>query len=220
MRDLAARVAESRGDGWRIVLIKSGIDGKIGSYGIISNAPAWMVLIADGRDQSALEAAMAMERLVLQSTAAGVGTCWVGGTFRIGKLNALLDKNRNEKVLAVVPFGIPKDNKSMLEKVMTKLAHSKTRKPFDSLFSATGDNFGPYREALEAVRLAPSAVNAQPWRAHVDGPKVTFSTATDNSYTMLDMGIALCHFSLVAEQQSLPGHLKIDIALPHIATWQ
>ena len=75
---------------------------------------------------------------------------------------------------------------------------------------------------LEAVRLAPSAMNVQPWRVNIDHEgKAVFSSVTDNKYTMLDMGIALAHFVLMADSSGVAGRLVI----PHhpisarIAEW-
>ena len=67
-----------------------------------------------------------------------------------------------------------------------------------------------YKEALEAVRLAPSAVNHQPWRAVVNQDGVHFylvrsmkKSSPDLQKT--DMGIALCHFDLVMKEQGGNG---------------
>ena len=72
----------------------------------------------------------------------------------------------------------------------------------------TEEAAGKLAPALEAVRLAPSAVNKQPWRAVVCGEKVHFyekrsrGYVSDNGWDLqkIDMGIALCHFELAAKE--------------------
>lgn len=219
MREVGNSVDAAHGDGWRIALVKSAIDGNIGSYGIIKNAPAWFVLISDNTPVHTLYAAEALEKIVLSCVAAGLGTVWISGTFSASKIADFVHLNADEKIRAVVPFGIPAQKQSWLDKVMKRMAGSATRKSFDKLFIAHNDAFGPYREALEAMRLAPSALNAQPWRAVVDNNRVTFTVVTNNANTMLDMGIALCHFKLVAEEKQIPGTMTIDISLPTVAVW-
>ena len=78
---------------------------------------------------------------------------------------------------------------------------------FDGDFSTpltTGDE--KLRDALEMVRLAPSATNSQPWRILRAGNAFHFYLAHTKGYTdkagwdmqKIDMGIALCHFMGVA----------------------
>lgn len=64
---------------------------------------------------------------------------------------------------------------------------------------------------LEAVRLAPSAVNKQPWRVIVNEDGAHFYLKHAKGYVSgavddiqkIDMGIALCHFALPAEEAGL-----------------
>ncbi len=59
---------------------------------------------------------------------------------------------------------------------------------------------------LEMIRLAPSAVNKQPWRVVVVDNTVHFYLKRSKGFSkegkldmqMIDMGIALCHFALAA----------------------
>ena len=62
---------------------------------------------------------------------------------------------------------------------------------------------------LEAVRLAPSAANKQPWRVVVEGNRAHFFEKRSIGESPLgdvqkvDMGIALAHFDLVAAERGL-----------------
>lgn len=61
------------------------------------------------------------------------------------------------------------------------------------------------------ARLAPSAVNKQPWRIVVADNKAHFYLKRSKGFghegkldmQMIDMGIALCHFALTAKENGL-----------------
>ena len=102
-----------------------------------------------------------------------------------------------------------------------------TRLPWEKLFFK-GDFSHPltregakelcpdYEDALEFVRLAPSAVNKQPWRIVCDGKAFhfyearTLSPDSHNGFDIqrVDMGIALNHFHLAAKEKNLSGHFE------------
>ncbi len=74
----------------------------------------------------------------------------------------------------------------------------------------------PYAAPLEAVRLAPSASNNQPWRLVLEGgPPVRvhfflertpgYRRLTEVDLQRIDLGIALAHFELVARELGLAG---------------
>ena len=63
------------------------------------------------------------------------------------------------------------------------------------------------------VRLAPSATNKQPWRAIAEKDWVHFYEKKTPGYDKeatgdiqkVDLGIALCHFEIAAEESGLKG---------------
>ena len=70
-------------------------------------------------------------------------------------------------------------------------------------------------QPLEMVRLAPSAVNKQPWRVVIADNAAHFylkrskgfGHETDLDMQKIDMGIALCHFALTAKESGLDVRL-------------
>ena len=68
---------------------------------------------------------------------------------------------------------------------------------------------GIYGDALEAVRLAPSSRNCQPWRVVYNDEGIHFFTTGTKDMNKIDMGIALCHFDSVLEEQRVKGRFKI-----------
>lgn len=75
---------------------------------------------------------------------------------------------------------------------------------------------------LEAVRLAPSGMNGQPWYFIVDGDaihvyyKKSLGALAGMLYHMtdLDVGIALCHLSVASEHGGKSFHFNVDIKNP------
>lgn len=71
----------------------------------------------------------------------------------------------------------------------------------------TPDAAGKLFLPLEMIRLAPSAVNKQPWRMVVMDDVVHFCLQRSKNFgggkidmQKIDMGIALCHFELMAKE--------------------
>ncbi|MFO8063632.1 MAG: nitroreductase family protein, partial [Spirochaetia bacterium] len=101
------------------------------------------------------------------------------------------------------------------EKVMKRAAGSRTRKPLERL--CTGEELGGWpgwaKAAAEAARLAPSAVNRQPWIFRFDGTELTVevdpSGGGGSSAKRLDCGIALRHL-VVGAQHSLGAPVSLS----------
>ena len=94
---------------------------------------------------------------------------------------------------------------------------------FDGTWDRPLDKFmaGRYEIPLEMVRLAPSSTNKQPWRIVKDKGVFHFFLQRSAGYyakmtsavdlQRIDMGIAMCHFELVAKDLFLDGHwVEID----------
>ena len=159
------------------------------------------------------------ERTVLFAEAMGVGTTWIAGTMDRAAFEKAVGLASDEVMPCVSPLGYPAKKMSLREGLMRKGVKADSRLPFDTLFFENGfdqpltpEAAGKLQSALEAVRLAPSAVNKQPWRAVVCGDTVHFyekrsklreSGAWD--IQKVDMGIALCHFALVCEECGIPA---------------
>jgi len=73
---------------------------------------------------------------------------------------------------------------------------------------------------LEAVRLAPSGMNGQPWYFIVDAGKIhayykpSLGGLIGKMYNLtgIDMGIALCHLAVACEHEGKPFHFSVQNA--------
>jgi nitroreductase len=210
---------------------------KLGTYGVIKNAHLFLAGMISPAPMSACDYGYCKEKLILKAAELGLGTCWLGGTFAISAFGQAAGMRRNELLPTISPVGVPAEHRSLTERVMRGFAGSDRRLAWSSLFfdgdAATPlppEKAGSYREALENVRLAPSASNKQPWRIVYDKSENTFlfylsrtfgyKHLRDVSLQEIDMGIALCHFELTARELGLPGGWRQDDTAPKIKSWE
>ncbi|MCH5325359.1 MAG: nitroreductase [Eubacterium sp.] len=171
------------------------------------------------------------ELLVLYAQSIGVGTVWVGGTMDRKAFEQAMELGQNERMLCMSPLGYPAKKMSLRESMMRKAIKADSRLPFDKLFfdggfdiPLTEEKAGRLAQPLEAVRWSPSAVNKQPWRVVVDKDAVHFYLKHNKGFVSddvgdmqkIDMGIALCHFALAAEECGVD--VRFEINDPHIKT--
>lgn len=170
------------------------------------------------------------EMLVLYAQSLGIGTVWIGGTMDRSSFERAMSLKDNELMPCVSPLGYTAKKMSIRESMMRKAIKADSRLPFEKLFfdgsfdvPLTAEKAGRLKEALEMVRLAPSAVNKQPWRVVVDENAAHFYlkrskgfSSTSVDMQKIDMGIALCHFALTAKEKGL--NVGFTVSNPKIAT--
>ena len=171
----------------------------------------------------------AFEKIVLFAEALGVGTTWIAGTMNRDAFERAMKIIGDEVMPCVSPLGYPSKKMSLRETMMRKGIRADSRIEFRELFfdksfenPLTAENAGKLKDALEAVRLAPSAVNKQPWRVIVCDDMVHFYEMHSKGYVSasgwdiqkIDMGIALCHFDLIAKESG--ANVSFEIADPGI----
>jgi len=207
---------------------------KLGTYGFIKGARHFILGAIKPGEMNLEDYGYTMEKIILQATRMGLGTCWLGGTFNKQGFLEALKPREGESMPAITPVGYTKESRGTFDKAVRYFAGSKNRKPWSELFykpdftSLRREEAGVYGLALEMVRLGPSASNGQPWRLVVDGDAVHFYVQNRSGYksmVRLDMGIAFCHFDLSVKESNLNGVWGIsDPGLPsgdvsYVATW-
>ena len=151
--------------------------GRITGCGAIAAVVA-SIALPEGR----VHAGILGEAFCLEATAMGLGTCWVSGSYR--KRLLTLPLKPDEALLAVIAVGTPEK----------RPADTRRRKSLDRL--CKGDtSLWPeeVRRAAQAVQLAPSAMNLQPWTMSLEQGRFVLDVP-DRS--RLELGIALCHAEL------------------------
>lgn len=164
------------------------------------------------------------ERIVLFAQAMGIGTTWIAGTMDRAVFERAVLLQPGEVMPCISPLGYPAQKMSVRESLMRKGVKANSRLDFSDLFfdgtfdtPLSAEKAGKWRTPLEAVRLAPSAVNKQPWRAVVCGERVHFYEHRSKAYASaewdiqrIDMGIALCHFALAAGENGVAVSLRLE----------
>ncbi|MBQ8141237.1 MAG: nitroreductase family protein [Clostridia bacterium] len=166
----------------------------------------------------------AFEKLVLYAQSLGIGTVWIGGTMDRGAFEKAMELSEDEVMPCVSPLGYPAKKMSVREKMMRKGVKADSRFSFEEITfwnsfdtPLTSDAAGKLFLPIETVRLAPSAVNKQPWRIVVmDGTSHFYLQRSRNfnggriDMQKIDMGIALCHFELTAKEQGISTEFVIE----------
>lgn len=179
---------------------------KIGTYGFIKNPPSFIGGVVSNTMQGMTDFGFLMEQVILRITAINLGTVWLGGTYHRSDFD--IEVGPDEIIAAVSPVGYP-TSKSLRERLIRKASKGDKRKPFDNLFFQDInlnkiEEDHKYKQYLNAIQIAPSASNKQPWRVVViDDTFHLYLARTPNYGSVLsfdiqaiDIGIALSHLYL------------------------
>jgi nitroreductase len=131
------------------------------------------------------------EELVLLAQTLGLNTCWVGLTYK--KIPGTFSLREGDIVHCTISLGYG-SNPGVQHRL----------KPIESFYEADGVPPEWFRAGMEAVILAPTAVNQQKFRfilhpGNVVEAKALFSMV---GYTYIDLGIAKYHFEVVAGKEN------------------
>jgi nitroreductase len=213
----------------------------LGTYGFVSGERGYMVgAVHPDRPMAFEDFGFVIERAVLFATALDLGTVWLGGTFTKSRFAAAIGLREDEALAAAVALGYPADRRGVIDRLVRSGARGDHRLPWEALFfdgafgaSLGRESAGPFAVVLDMVRRAPSASNKQPWRVVRDGQRWHLFMQRTRRYAprnalvgvadmqRIDMGIAMCHFALTAEELGLAGRWAIEdprIALPDSLT--
>ncbi len=269
---MAARTTGPLGSQARFELLAATVDDRrvlrrLGTRHTIKNATGFVVGAVQAAPHDLEDYGYLLEEIVLCATGLGLGTCWLGGTFRrsafVRRFGGL---QPGETMPAVVATGYGSEDGTARVRLRKE---NDRRLPAGELFfdgrfgePLTASRAGRYAAALEAVRMGPSNRNAQPWRIvrgggdaarkdAIDAPLERAVDApldwhfylqrTDGSgqgdivtrtlriadLERVALGIAMCHFELVAREAGLDGRWVVDdpgLDLPYgaeyTATWR
>jgi hypothetical protein len=213
------------------------------TYGVIKGARQFIIGTVEKQSRSMEDYGYGMEKNILKATAMGLGTCWLGGTFKRSGFAEKINMDESELLPVISPVGYPSEKRSIIDRTFRFIASSDKRKPWDELFYLQDIdtvlykvNAGRFEIPIECVRIAPSASNKQPWRIIKDKGNNTFhfylkrtpgygNIGKDIKLQNIDIGIAMCHFELSARALGLTGdwnvndpQIKSD-GLEYIVSW-
>lgn len=195
---------------------------KLGSYSVIRGTNTFLVAGMPKVKMNLVNAGYVMEQVVLFAQALGLGSCWLASTFNREAFIKAMQLHGNEVMPVIISLGYPQKGMDMIGGIFRTIANSRTRKAWKDLFyqndfstPMTKENADPYTEALEMVRMSPSAVNHQPWRIVRQADQFHFyifrkilpvhkrKVGFNNAY--IDCGICMAHFALTNEASGIAG---------------
>lgn len=206
-------------------------DKGLGTYGVIKGVDTYIGAVVEKGHMALENLGYEMEELILYATSLGLGTCWMGGTFNKSGFAKVMEVKENEIFTIISPIGYKSEEIRLVDKLFRK-GKGDRRKEWGDLFFLKDfyipldrdADIGDMKEAFENLRLAPSALNKQPWRVVLDGKKVHFfksgkeslaGKGTHIDLSEVDMGIALAHFDLTCKEKGINGEFVKEILKIH-----
>lgn len=162
-------------------------------------APHYIAMFTEDKDGARENLGFIFQQVELYMQSIGLGSCWLG----LGKLNNedVVETEGMEFVM-MMAFGTPKD-----ESLRSSTAEFK-RKTLAEISDAEDNR-------LECARIAPSAVNSQPWYFAHDDENIHVYCITKylihkvlGKMNRFDMGIALAH--IYAENKETFEFFKVE----------
>ena len=155
------------------------------------DAPHYLIISGRGKDGEPENAGFLYQQLVLWFDVRDIGSVWLGKARDV-------EQNPNGKDLITIAFGQPNG-------AVHRGKSEFKRKPIGEITNAPED------PRIQAVHLAPSGVNLQPWYLEKTGEKIllyeqVLKPPVSLAYkkTAVDMGIALCHYALACKRFGKP----------------
>lgn len=182
------------------------LPGLVGSYGKVM-APHYLVVTSANQPGYLENVGYTLEQIVLKLTCLGLGTCWIGGRVQQLDLSTVVKMPVGQSPVVLIAVGHPAEGVELL-----RVPAQAKRKPMTEL--VLGKPSERWQSVLAAGRMAPSAINIQPWRFIVEGPQTHLFVAAAGmgrlikSFLRLDAGIALSHIEIAAGQLGQPIRIQ------------
>lgn len=157
-------------------------DSFMAHYGKFSGCKNYIAVVGKKGKDLDEKAGYYGEKLVLKAQELGLNTCWVAMTH--GKSAAKIEKG--EKLAIIISLGYGENQ---------GVAHKS--KPLSDVCSQTDEIPTWFAEGMEAVMLAPTAMNQQKFKFILDSDRVK-AIATGGFYSKIDLGIVKYHFEAVS----------------------
>lgn len=188
--------------------IYDNMDGNLSVKGLWKvEAPYYIVFYSEEKEGYMANAGFILEPVLLYMTGKGLGTCYLG--------NAKVDRPgpSDFKQVITVAFGYPKT-------LLYRDPATAKRLPLKELCIFKEEAGEPVKNILKAARLAPSAMNTQPWRfivyhdrIYIFACKEFLPSASVISMRELSIGIMLSHLTIAAEEMWMNIKLEVEEAM-------
>lgn len=177
-----------------------GLEERMGKSLFSVKAPYYISFLTEESRDALLNAGYIMEELSLYLAARGIGTCYQG-------LLKIQKEQDGLKEALVMAAGYPK-------RYLYREENSAKRMPLSKVCVFKEEPSRELTAILRAAALAPSSLNSQPWRFVVYNNRVHVFMQKGNKIAamrrlnMIDIGIALNHMLITAEELWIEAELK------------
>lgn len=155
-------------------------DSMMARYGKFKNVKNYIALVGGKGCEEKL--GYYGERIILFAQSLGLNTCWVGLSYSKGKSKVIIGPK--EKLHLVISLGYGSETGNPHK--------TKTIEELSSVDEKMPDWF---KKGMEAVQLAPTAMNQQKFHFTLQNGEVITKTRR-GFYTKIDLGIAKYHFEM------------------------
>ena len=169
------------------------VKGKFGGFLNVS-APYYLAIYSEKKEKADMNAGYIMQQLSLFLFGKGIGSCFQG----MARSKGMPAEGLHFSML--MAFGYPKTE-------LTTKGYTSKRLPLEELCAYKEKPSRWVKEVLEAARLAPSAMNGQPWRfvvyenrIHVFSKRHTIGKKILGKYNEFDFGVMFANIMVAAEQ--------------------
>ena len=166
------------------------------SYGLFVGVQNYIAMIGSKELPDRMEKVGRFgEKIILEATAMGLSTCWVGTSY--DKKAAATLCSANDTLDCVIAIGYSDKKHSLKERMMEYGMH-RQNKAKKTLTEAENPVPEWFKQGMDAVYLAPTARNLRPFVFKYKDGQVTAFITNPTETAMIDLGIAKLHFELGA----------------------
>ncbi len=198
------------------------LNGKAGYQGFMLDAPNYIILMSEKKDNYIKNAGYIGEEIVLKALDMQIGSCWV--TFNDSDLvKSNLGIKSDKEVVAIIALGYDANKTKIINihKIGENESKTKLAKVADNIserlgvedivyLNSWGNNATAHElenrallNAFHYARLAPSTLNRQPWRFILDDDTVVLAVRDDEhtgAYEEeIDSGIVMLYFEAIVD---------------------
>jgi len=158
--------------------------GLMVKYGNLQNVRNYIALV--GKKEPGLDEACGYygQIIVIEAQRLGLNTLWVGASYNKKKAVAKIAPGEKMPLVIAVGYGVTQ-------------GQPHKNKPMERLYKCDGEMPLWFRRGMEAVMLAPTAMNQQKFLFTLIGNTVS-ARAFTGPYSKVDLGIAKYHFEIGA----------------------
>jgi len=193
----------------------------LGIYGRLINPPYYLVPLISGNKFLLTDLGFRMQQIAVRLWLKGIGTCFIGCLSRESEILGSLMQSGNARIGAFLVFGYPSGGIGFqtLLSIPNWLNGKNHRQPFQKIFYQDSWENPAYPpsdiiDLMQAARMAPSAVNAQPWRFVLKGREIyvyivrnyfKYLFPSNENYCFYDGGICLANMDMTLSALNLKG---------------